>query len=72
VIWNFGLFTQVWVLRDSKPEAAFQTLATYSYTQAFGQSKYSPGSAIAVLTVLLLLGVMAIYIRQMFKIGDVD
>jgi N,N'-diacetylchitobiose transport system permease protein len=72
VIWNFGLFTQVWVLRDSKPEAAFQTLATYSYSQAFGQSKYSPGSAISVITVLLLLGVMAIYIRQMFKIGDVD
>jgi N,N'-diacetylchitobiose transport system permease protein len=72
VIWNFGLFTQVWVLRDSKPEEAFQTLTTYSYSQAFGQSKYSPGSAIAVITVLLLLGVMVLYIRQMFKIGEVD
>jgi N,N'-diacetylchitobiose transport system permease protein len=72
VIWNFGLFTQNWVLRDSKPEEAFQTLATYSYTQAFGQSRYSLGSAISVITVLLMLGVMAFYIRQMFKIGEVD
>jgi N,N'-diacetylchitobiose transport system permease protein len=72
VIWNFGLFTQVWVLRDSKPEQDFQTLATYSYSQAFGQAKYSPGSAISVITVLLLLGVMVLYIRQMFKIGEVD
>lgn len=72
VIWNFGLFTQVWVLRDSKPEEAFQTLATYSYSEAFGQSKYSPGSAISVITILLLLGVMVLYIRQMFKIGEVD
>jgi N,N'-diacetylchitobiose transport system permease protein len=72
VIWNFGLFTQVWVLRDSKPEQSFQTLATYSYSQAFGQAKYSPGSAISVITVLLLLGVMVLYIRQMFKIGEVD
>lgn len=72
VIWNFGLFTQVWVLRDSKPEDGFQTLATYSYSQAFGESKYSPGSAISVITVVLLLGVMVLYIRQMFKIGDVD
>jgi N,N'-diacetylchitobiose transport system permease protein len=72
VIWNFGLFTQPWVLRDSKPEEAFQTLATYAYTQAFGQSRYSLGSAISVITVLLLLGVMALYIRQMFKIGEVD
>ncbi|GIF07299.1 carbohydrate ABC transporter permease [Actinoplanes siamensis] len=72
VIWNFGLFTQTWVLRDGHPEPYYQTLATYSYTQAFGQSKYSYGSAIAVITVLLMLGVMVFYIRQMFKIGEVD
>jgi N,N'-diacetylchitobiose transport system permease protein len=72
VIWNFGLFTQNWVLRDGKPEQVFQTLATYSYTQAFGQSRYSLGSAISVITVVLMLGVMAFYIRQMFKIGEVD
>ena len=72
VIWNFGLFTQNWVLRDGHPEPQYQTLATYSYTQAFGQSRYSLGSAIAVITVLLMLGVMAFYIRQMFKIGEVD
>ena len=72
VIWNFGLFTQAWVLRDGHPEPVYQTLATYSYTQAFGQSRYSLGSAIAVITVLLMLGVMVFYIRQMFKIGEVD
>jgi N,N'-diacetylchitobiose transport system permease protein len=72
VIWNFGLFTQPWVLRDSKVEQEYQTLATYSFTQAFGRSNYSLGSAISVITVLLMLGVMAFYIRQMFKIGEVD
>ncbi|GIF12103.1 carbohydrate ABC transporter permease [Actinoplanes teichomyceticus] len=72
VIWNFGLFTQNWVMRDGKPEPEFQTLATYSYVQAFGQNKYGLGSAIAVITVVLLLAAMAVYIRQMFKIGEVD
>lgn len=72
VIWDFGLFTQNWALRDGHPEPAYQTLASYSYTQAFGQSRYSLGSAISVITVLLMLGVMAFYIRQMFKIGEVD
>jgi N,N'-diacetylchitobiose transport system permease protein len=72
VIWNFGLFTQPWVLRDGKPEVEYQTLGVYAYTQAFGQSRYSLGSAISVITVLLMLGVMAFYIRQMFKIGEVD
>jgi N,N'-diacetylchitobiose transport system permease protein len=72
VIWNFGLFTQPWALRNGAPEPEFQTLATYSYTQAFGQSRYSLGSTISVITVVLMLGVMAFYIRQMFKIGEVD
>jgi N,N'-diacetylchitobiose transport system permease protein len=72
VIWNFQLFTQVWVLRYSKPELEFQTLGTYAYTQAFGSGYYGLGSAISIITVVLMLGVMAFYIRQMFKIGDVD
>jgi N,N'-diacetylchitobiose transport system permease protein len=72
VIWNFGLFTQVWALRDAKPEQEYQTLATYAFTQAFARNEYSLGSAISVITVLLMLGVMAFYVRQMFQIGDVD
>jgi N,N'-diacetylchitobiose transport system permease protein len=72
VIWDFQLFTQVWVLRDSKPELDYQTLSTYAFSLAFGQGKYGFGSAIALITVVLLLGVMAFYVRQMFKIGDAD
>lgn len=33
---------------------------------------YSGGSAIALVTVLLLLGVVAVYMRQMLKIGEVE
>lgn len=72
VIWNFQVFTQVWVLRFGKPELEYQTLGTYMYTQAFGSGYYGLGSAISIITVLLMLGVMAFYIRQMFKIGDMD
>lgn len=72
VIWNFGLFTQVWVVRNGRPEEAYQVLATWSYSLAFNNNNYGLGSAIAVVTVLLLLGVTAVYMRQMFRIGDVD
>lgn len=72
VIWNFGVFTQPWVIRSGQPEQEYQTLATYAYTVAFKNNNYSLGSAISVITVVLLFGVMAYYIRQMFKIGDVD
>jgi N,N'-diacetylchitobiose transport system permease protein len=33
---------------------------------------YAQGSAIALLTVLLLLGVIGVYMRQMLKIGEVE
>ncbi|GAA3349234.1 sugar ABC transporter permease [Amorphoplanes nipponensis] len=72
VIWNFGLFTQVYVVRNGRPEDEYQVLATWAYSTAFKNNNYGLGSAIAVVTVLLLLGVMAFYMRQMFKIGDVD
>lgn len=72
VIWNFQVFTQVWVVRYGKPELEYQTLATYAYSQAFQNGKYGYGSAISIITVLLMLGVMAFYIRQMFKIGEAE
>jgi len=72
VIWDFQVFTQIWVLRDSKPEREYYSLSIYSFTEAFGSGRYGLGSAIALVTVLLMLGVMAFYIRQMFKIGDAD
>jgi N,N'-diacetylchitobiose transport system permease protein len=72
VIWNFQVFTQVWTLRFGKPELEYQTLMTYAYSQAFQNSKYGLGSVVSIITVLLLLGVMAFYLRQMFKIGEAD
>lgn len=72
VIWDMGVFPQVFVMRNGNPEAEFQLLTTYSYQQAFVVNDYSGGSAIALVTVVLLLGVVAVYMRQMLKIGEVE
>jgi N,N'-diacetylchitobiose transport system permease protein len=72
VIWDMGVFAQVWLMRGGHPEPEFQLLTTYSYEKAFGVNDYAAGSAIALLTVLLLLGVVAVYMRQMLKIGEVE
>ncbi|MFF4526203.1 carbohydrate ABC transporter permease [Streptomyces bluensis] len=72
VIWDMGVFPQVFVMRNGHPEDEFQLLTTYSYDKAFVVNDYAQGSAIALLTVLLLLGVVAVYMRQMLKIGDVE
>ncbi|MFB7461755.1 carbohydrate ABC transporter permease [Streptomyces sp. NPDC088337] len=72
VIWDMGVFPQVFVMRGGHPEAEFQVLNTYSYDRAFVVNDYAQGSAIALITVLLLLGVVAVYMRQMLKIGEVE
>lgn len=72
VIWDMGVFPQVFLMRDGHPEPVYQVLTTYSYDQAFVSNDYDAGAAIAVVTVLLLLGVMAVYMRQMLKIGEVE
>jgi N,N'-diacetylchitobiose transport system permease protein len=72
VIWDMGVFPQVFVMRGGHPEPEFQILTTYSYDRAFVVNDYGQGSAIALITVLLLLGVVAVYMRQMLKIGEVE
>ncbi|MEU3887234.1 sugar ABC transporter permease [Streptomyces sp. NPDC029041] len=72
VIWDMGVFPQVFVMRGGHPEPEFQVLNTYSYDRAFVVNDYGQGSAIALVTVLLLLGVVAVYMRQMLKIGEVE
>ncbi|MEU6097434.1 sugar ABC transporter permease [Streptomyces sp. NPDC047079] len=72
VIWDMGVFPQVFVMRGGHPEAEFQVLNTYSYDRAFVVNDYAQGAAIALITVLLLLGVVAVYMRQMLKIGEVE
>ncbi|MCN9240037.1 sugar ABC transporter permease [Streptomyces sp. RY43-2] len=72
VIWDMGVFPQVFVMRNGHPESEFQLLTTYSYDQAFMRNDYGQGSAIALITVVLLLGVVAVYMRQMLKIGEVE
>ncbi|MFB6839676.1 carbohydrate ABC transporter permease [Streptomyces sp. NPDC056361] len=72
VIWDMGVFPQVYVMRNGHPEPEFQLLTTYSFDRAFVVNDYGTGSAIALVTVLLLLGVVAVYMRQMLKIGDVE
>jgi len=72
VIWDMGVFPQVFVMRNGHPEQEFQILTTYSYDRAFVVNDYGQGSAIALITVVLLLGVVAVYMRQMLKIGEVE
>jgi N,N'-diacetylchitobiose transport system permease protein len=70
VIWDFGVFHQIWFMRDGHPEQGYQTLGIYMYATGIGSSHYNTGATIAVLMMLALAGVMVFYIRLLLRIGD--
>lgn len=72
VIWDFGVFNQIWFMRNGHPEPGYQTLGIYMYSQGIGSSHYNLGATVGVLMMLCLLAVMVFYIRQLFKIGDAE
>ena len=72
VIWNFPVFTQIWIIRNARPEEDYFLMSIYSFVESFGKSEYGYGSAIAVVTVLTLIAVTFFYIRQMVRIGELE
>ena len=72
VIWNFQVFSQIWIIRNARPESEYFLMNIYSFVTSFSVSNYGLGSAIAVVTVLVLLVVTFVYIRQMVRIGEIE
>jgi N,N'-diacetylchitobiose transport system permease protein len=72
VIWNFQVFSQVWIVRGNRPEPEYFLMGIYSFVTSFNQSQYGLGSAIALVTVLVLLVVTFFYIRQMVRVGEIE
>ena len=72
VIWDIQVFNQIFLLRNQQPEQSYWTLAIFTRNTAIQASNLYLGSAIGVVTVFLMLGVMVFYIRQIFQIGDYE
>jgi N,N'-diacetylchitobiose transport system permease protein len=66
-IWDFKVFTQIWVLLNQRPSREYFLLGIWSYSESFGVTRYGKGAAIAVVMVLLLLVVTSFYVRQMVR-----
>ena len=72
VIWNFQVFSQIWIIRNAHPEDDYFLLSIYSFTESFNKSQYGLGSAIAMVMVLAMLMATIVLIRQMVRIGEID
>jgi N,N'-diacetylchitobiose transport system permease protein len=70
IIWDFGVFTQIWVMLNQNPSRDYFVLGIYAFAEAFQGSNYGLASAIAIVTVFLLIGFTFVYIRQMLRVGE--
>ncbi|WP_425356914.1 carbohydrate ABC transporter permease [Streptomyces inhibens] len=71
-IWDFGVFNQIWLMRGGQPEKDYYLLGVYSFIESFAVNRYSVGAAIAVITVLMLLGGAVVYVRQIIRLGGTE
>ncbi|MEU3250931.1 sugar ABC transporter permease [Streptomyces sp. NPDC006997] len=67
VIWIFKAFVQVYVINAGGPDRLTEILPVYAYIEGVGNQHYGMGAAIAVLTILILLGITAYYLRLVLK-----
>jgi len=71
IIWDFGVFTQPFLLLQSRPNPDYYLMSIYLYEKSIGLHEYGLGSAIALLMLAIMLVLSFFYVRQMVRIGDV-
>jgi N,N'-diacetylchitobiose transport system permease protein len=65
IIWDFKVFTQIYVMTNGGGVAGRNlVLNVYAYQQAFAGQEYGLGSAIGVVMTVLLLSITGLYVRS--------
>lgn len=62
-IWDFKIFDQIYILSGGGPARRTEVLAFTAYREAFTQSDFGLGSALAMILFVILIVVTIIYIR---------
>ncbi|GAB6902328.1 carbohydrate ABC transporter permease [Kineosporia succinea] len=70
VIWDYNVFNQIWLFSGGGPGDSTSTLGVYTYKTAFVGFQIGQGAAISVITTVLLLGLTALYIRNLLRSGE--
>ncbi len=71
IIWDFKVFSQLYVLMGGPANREAYNLSMYSYAEAFrSPPKMGSGAAIALVLTVILLVVTAVYVRQLVKQED--
>jgi N,N'-diacetylchitobiose transport system permease protein len=67
IVWDFNAFNQIWILTQGGPDSGTTTIAIWTYQVAFANNSYGYASAIAVVTLIVLMCLSAFHIRRMVR-----
>ncbi|QDY78951.1 carbohydrate ABC transporter permease [Streptomyces qinzhouensis] len=67
IIWVFKAFVQVYTINAGGPDRLTEILPVYAYIEGIGNQHYGMGSAIAMLTIVIMLLLTAYYLRIVLK-----
>jgi N,N'-diacetylchitobiose transport system permease protein len=71
IIWDFGVFTQPYLLiTQSKINPSNYLMSIYLFQEAYFKSDFGRGAAISILMLLMVAALSVFYVRRMVKIGD--
>lgn len=70
IIWVFKAFIQVFLFNGGGPDRLTEILPVYAYVEGMGNQHFGMGAAIATLTILIMLGLTAYYLRIVLKQGE--
>ena len=68
-VWSFQLFTEPWLLTQGGPAYATETIALYTYKNAFLYSDFGYASALATVMALIIIFVSMLQIRFLWQKG---
>jgi N,N'-diacetylchitobiose transport system permease protein len=71
IIWDFGAFTQPYLLIGPGQQTASNYLMpVYLYVEGYGKTDYGRGAAISILMLAIVAVLSVFYVRQMLRVGD--
>jgi N,N'-diacetylchitobiose transport system permease protein len=71
IIWDFGVFTQPYLLIGSgQQNTSNYLMSVYLYIEGFGKSQFGIGAAISIIMLVIVALMSVVYVRRMLRVGE--
>jgi N,N'-diacetylchitobiose transport system permease protein len=71
IIWDFGAFTQPYLLIGSGHQTPDNYLmSTYLYIEGYTKTEFGTGAAISILMLAIVAALSVVYVRRMLRVGE--